>query len=246
MKKKIAVITQPTYLPWLGYFEQIARADVFVFLDNVQYVKRSWMVRNRFLDEQATVTWLTVPIKACPQKTIINDVAISGDEVLFWQKHLQFIAHNYRKAPYFDITYEMLEKLFAAQYSRLAELNIDGIKMIAKLLNLTPVILRASELKVPGKKTELLANICKEVGCGHYYSAYGSKGYMDEEIEYFDRLGISVEYQEWVPPAYKQINTKEFISHLSVIDVIMNIGFIGAQKLISRGNLNDDRNDRSL
>jgi len=231
MTARTAVITQPTYMPWLGYFEQIANADVFVFLDTVQFVARSWHNRNRLKGSDGQHFWLTVPIAAHPQATRLVDIRISADQRQWRLKHLRSIQTHLGSAPYFQDVFPKLEEWITGEYEYLVDLNMAGIRMVSNLLELFPQFVRASELTPEGHKSSLLASLCKQVNANRYYSSAGSKVYMEEENYPFAEAGIEVVYQAWEHPMYVQRGV-DFISHLSVVDALMNIGPQAARSLI--------------
>ena len=228
---KTAVITQPTYLPWLGYFETLARADVLVLLDSVQYVRRYWHSRNRLRDKQGRQFWLTVPVRAHAQKTPIREISIAEHQPEWWVKHLKSIERHLGRAPYFRHVYPAVDRWLRQPHPYLVELNISGIEMIMDLLNVRPQVLRASDLSVKGRRTRLLVDICRTVGADHYYTASGAFSYMQGEEYLFAEANVSVEYQTWCHPEYRQ-NGAGFVSHLSVIDALANIGPEATRRLI--------------
>ena len=223
MSARTAVITQPTYLPWLGYFEQIAKADVFVFLDTVQFLGRSWHSRNRLKGSDGQPFWLTIPVAAHPQTARLIDIRISADQRQWRTKHLRSIQTHLRSAPYFQHIFPKVEEWITGEYEYLVDLNVAGIRMASDLLELFPRFVRASELNPKGHRTSLLVSLCKQVGANRYYSSAGSKVYMEEENYLFAEAGIEVVYQDWQHPVYAQRGV-DFVSHLSVVDALMNIG----------------------
>jgi hypothetical protein len=232
MKTITAVVTQPTYLPWLGYFEQMANADVFVFLDTVQFVTRSWHSRNRLKGSGGAPFWITVPVEAHARDAPLLDIRVSASQPEWAVKHLRSIQTHLGGLPYFDSIYPKLEGWLRVGHEYLVGLNITGIKMISELLELSPMFLRASELDAEGRRTKLLVNICKNIGATQYYSSLGSRAYMEEEMHLFTDAGIDVIYQAWAHPVYPQ-REPGFVSHLSVIDALMNIGPQATKSLIS-------------
>jgi len=229
--KKTVVITQPTYFPWLGYFEQVARSDVLVFLDTVQFERRSWQCRNRLKGVDDEPFWLTVPLMAHSQKTLINEIRVSRDQSGWRRQHLTSIQKSLGTAPYFNSVFPLVTSLINAETEFLADLNISIIKAIAELLGLSRTFMRASELKPDGKRTALLVDISMKLGANVYYSAAGSKIYLEEEKYLFQEAGIDVKYQDWNHPEYLQCSGK-FVSHMSVLDPLMNIGPEGTRALI--------------
>ena len=220
---RTTVITQPTYLPWLGYFEQIARADVFIFLDTVQFVKRSWHSRNRLKGFRDKPFWLTVPVQVKSQRTPLVKVRISPDRPQWRKKNLESIRVHLGKAPYLDSLFPFIEELIETDFELLIDLNIAMIKMFSEILSLKTKFMRASDLRAEGSRNKLLLNLCKLVGTEVYYTAFGSKDYMEKEENIFEENGVEVRYQMWQHPIYQQ-QGKTFVSHLSVVDALMNIG----------------------
>lgn len=229
--KRTVVITQPTYLPWLGYFEQMRRADVFIFLDSVQFERRSWQCRNRIKDERGEPAWLTVPLKHQPRETTIHDILISTDQASWAESHLGGIKTRLGRAPFFAEMWETIQPVLQAPPSHLAELNIALIKAIAGRLGLAPEFRRSSELPVEGRQAELIVNLLKHVGATDYYSAAGSAVYLEAARGLFAEAGIDYTYQTWVHPQYSQ-GGGTFLSHLAVIDAISWVGFRGAASLL--------------
>lgn len=220
---RTVVITQPTYLPWLGYFEQMVRADVFVFLDNVQFVPRSWHCRNRLRGPDGQPFWLSVPVAKHDRETALKDVRISSDQPQWKAKHLQSIRHNLGRTAFFPRLFPDIEAWLGGAWEFLADMNIAGIRMVAGWLGLNPEFRRASELRSEGRNIELLVSICRELGADHYYSSLGSKAYIDNDPEAFARHGIGLEYQHWPHPIYEQ-DGGDFVSHLAALDALCRLG----------------------
>ena len=109
----IVTIHQPQYLPWIGYFDKINQVDAFCFLDNVQFKKNEWQNRNRIKTAQGW-QWLTVPVKHRFPQTI-EEVEIN-DTVNWRRKHLQALATNYKKTPYFDEYIEFFEDVYSNEW----------------------------------------------------------------------------------------------------------------------------------
>jgi len=215
----IVAIHQPQYLPWLGYFDKIDRADVLCLLDNVQYKKNEWQNRNRIKTAQG-VQWMTVPVQfRFPQK--INEVQIS--EKQRWQhKHLQALITNYSKARCFDEVIGFFEDVYQQSWTYLSSLNIHAIKGICKLLNVDKTeICISSQMTLREGPTDRLIDICKHVGGDTYLAGQAGADYMD--LEKFKENNIKVLFQKYAHPAYPQL-FGEFQSHLSIIDLLMNCG----------------------
>lgn len=227
------VVNQPTYLPWLGYFELIARCDRFVVLDTVQ-LARSWQCRNRLKGPSGQPFFVTVPLKRQPLATLIRDALLLPDAD--WrERHLASVQSVLGRAPYFDELFPALERWYASTTSatHLAQVTVSGLRFFCELLGLRPSIVLASELGVGGRRADLLLALCQRLGARRYYSARGSSDYLEPEEERFRQAGIEVVYQTWAHPTYPQ-PWGPFVSHLSVVDALMNIGVAATRALIDR------------
>lgn len=214
---KIAVL-QPSYLPWLGYFDQIASVDTFVFYDDVQYTKNDWRNRNRVKSASGPV-WLTVPV--CGSTSLkINEVRIETGKK--WQeKHRKTLAQLYSKATFFDEVSAMLEPLWTTRYELLVDVSVDSVTLVASYLGLKTKMLLSSSLGVQGDKNERLVAICEKLGATYYYSGAAAREYLD--VELFASRGIEVAFQCYEHPVYGQL-FGDFTPYLSVVDLLMNCG----------------------
>jgi WbqC-like protein len=216
-------ISQPTYLPWLGYFDVIDQVDKFVFLDNVQFEKRSWQQRNRIKGPNGFIL-LTVPVAVkgrFDQK--IDEAAISEPEL--WTKHCRSIEMNYRNARFFSKYWETFCHALATGWrtGRLVDLNIALVRWCMQALGMEKPLIRCSDIASTGKKGELLASTCECLGADSYLSARGSAEYLMAEEGEFTRRGIQVTFQHYEHPRYMQ-QFPPFIPYASVIDLLFNQG----------------------
>ena len=211
---------QPAYLPWLGYFDKIARSDVFVFMDTVQFEKNSFTNRNRIKTDRGPL-WLTVPVKAAGHlSSTMLDVEV--DENQKWrEKHLKSIAQYYRKAPFYGVWFPRLEALYAQADSSLPELCFRHLTFWLEHLGISTRVMRLRDLPVDGKKSDLVLNLCRHFEADHYISGALGRGYLN--LESFSAAAITVEFQDFVHPTYPQLNG-EFLPNLAVVDAVMNIG----------------------
>lgn len=215
----IVGVHQPQYLPWLGYFAKIDRADVFVLLDTVQYKKNEWQNRNRIKTADGR-QWLTVPVTyRFPQR--INEVGVNNRER--WQhKQRQAIASNYRQAPFWDGLAPLMEEILSPNWEMLAPLNIFGVKRLAAILGIDTPLYLASELGTfPEDPDERLIAITKHFGADTYLAGSGGRNYMD--LDRYTRSGIEVIFQEYHHPVYDQL-FGAFEPCLSVVDLLFNHG----------------------
>lgn len=213
-------ILQPSYLPWLGYFDQMARADVFVYLDDVQYTRRDWRNRNRIRTANGWM-WLTVPVLSRGRfEQSIKDTRIDPSPV--WKsKHLAALRHNYARAPFFDHYFNELSAVYGREHAFLAELCYDLNDYLLRALGIEVELRRASEIRVEGKKAERILSLCQAMGADQYLTGDLARDYLDAGA--FERAGIELAYQNYVHPEYRQ-QYSGFVSHLSVLDLLFNVG----------------------
>lgn len=209
---------QPAYLPWLGYFDKIARADVFVYLDTVQFEKNSFINRNRIKTSQGT-QWLTVPVK---MKGHIGSTLLDTqiDDAQPWRtKHLKSIEMNYRKVSYFDARFSALQKLILQPEQLLSKMCWQQLQFWLSELNIKTPVVRSSELPVASRKSDLVLDLCKYLGANHYISGALGRDYLDDDA--FAASGVKVQYQNFKHPVYPQL-WGDFEPYLSVVDYWMN------------------------
>ncbi len=223
-----AVILQSGYMPWLGYFDLINQADVFVFLDDVQWTTGDWRNRNRIRTPQGW-TWLTVPVRfEKPHLEYhIKDVQISTSQN--WQKqHLDALWACYRKTPHFGEVYPLFEKALSTKQKFIVDLNYELIFVICNYLELKKTrFLFSQKMNTPGElsKDERLLAIFDEIGgVTTYISGPAAKSYLQENK--FQEMGIKVQWHDYDHPYYNQ-NTwgsNMFIPYLSIVDLLFNHG----------------------
>jgi len=214
-------ILQPTYLPWMGYFEMIESSDIYIVLDHVQFEKQSWQQRNKIKTSHG---WqlLTVPvIKDSGREIKIKDVRIDNSSE--WAaKHWRAITLNYSKAEFFKDYSIEIGNIYESRCEKLVNLNTSLILLIAKLMGLNKKIIYSSQLSVPGSRVEKLIGLCKQVNADTYLSPAGSAEYIEEKNIFPDN-GIRLEYHNFNFPVYRQLYG-DFISHLSALDLLFNEG----------------------
>lgn len=213
----IAVL-QPSYLPWLGFFEQMMHVDTFVVYDDAQYTKNDWRNRNRLKTKDGFL-WLTIPVKSSVSLQI-REIRIDGSK-LWQEKHRKTIAQLYSKAHYFEEVSAVFEPLWNQHYEFLLDTVMDSIYIITNYLNIETKLIFSSEINASGDKNEKLVNICKTLGASQYYSGLSAQNYLDNEL--FCENGIEVAFQHYEHPVYPQMHG-DFVSHLSVVDLLFNCG----------------------
>jgi hypothetical protein len=219
-KSMRVTILQPSYLPWLGFFEQMCRSDQFVLYDDVQFTRRDWRNRNRVRVLEGSV-WLTVPViqKNKYEQSLLETKI---DNSTSWKrKHLETIRCHYSKTPFFDLHFPWCEKIFNSEWNFLLDLSLETIQYLKGALKINTPLLRSSELGEPGNKTEKLVSICKQLGATQYLSGESARNYISEKD--FSDQGIELVYQEYQHPEYPQ-RYEGFVPFLSTIDLLFNCG----------------------
>jgi hypothetical protein len=231
----ILFVHQPEYIPWLGFFDKLARCDTFVIYDNAQFEHGGYQNRNRIRTPQGW-KWLTVPIiHNHPQ--MIKDVRISGDQ---WSKeHTRIIAHNYEKAPYFKEYFPLIEEALNSNHELLIGLNLHLIKLFAEILGIKAKMVRSSEFPYGGQeKNEKLVSMCKFLGAETYLSGSGGKSYVDENT--FFNASIRLQWHSYIHPVYNQ-KFEGFQSYMSIVDLLFNVG-PQSKEIILKGGVISEKN----
>lgn len=225
---RTAAIMQPTYLPYLGYFHLIAASDVFVFLDDVQFARRSWQQRNRIWGAAGEVM-LSVPVQKTDRDAAISEIQLADAEP--WrEKHLNSMRHTYAKRPFFAEGMGFLEAEFAKPATKLADLNCGLIEAAAGKLGLEREFVRASTLGAPGHRSDHLLAICRAVNATDYLSPMGSHDYMEDD-GVFGAANFPARFQGFVEIPYDQ-GHQPFTPYMAFIDAVMNLGWAGTAALI--------------
>lgn len=225
----IVSIHQPQFLPYLGFFHKVAHSDLFVHLDDVQFLERGFNHRN-LIKMQTGKQWLTVPVVQQRGQNIDQVVLDTGSN---WRrKHWAALESNYRPAKFFKELAPGLKKiLLEGTQTRLLDLDLDLMQWAFDVLELRVPMRRSSELNVTGTQTERLISICRTVGADVYLSGPGGRQYMD--LALFDAARIEVRFQEFHVPSYPQPFMQHgFIANLSVVDALFGCGR-GARELIA-------------
>lgn len=209
---------QPAYLPWLGYFEKIARSDVFVYLDTVQFEKNSFINRNQIKTPQGAM-WLTIPVKTKGHTSSSLRTTEIDDTQPWRTKHLKSIEMNYRKAPRFEECFPKIETLIRMPERNLANYCFYQLQFWLKELAIETHLVRSSELSIVSAKSELVLDLCQHFSADHYFSGTLGRDYLIEDD--FKQAHISVEYQKFEPFIYPQL-WGDFVPYLSILDFYMN------------------------
>lgn len=229
MNDKVVVIHQPDFMPYLGFFDRLIKADIYVVFDNVQYVRssRGWTSRDK-IKTQKGEQWISIKTKKAARDTKIQDIYLSEDDS--WkQDHLNLFKENYRKCKYYNEIIPYIRKLYEYECERMMDFNMESIKMLMLLFDINIDIIYASRLNVSGKSNALIIDIMKKLNCHKYLSGVGAHDYYVPEL--YNEAGITVMWQDFSQPVYPQ-QFGEFIPYLSSIDMLFNCGIDQSRKIL--------------
>lgn len=185
MSKRIAIM-QPYFIPYAGYFRLFAAVDMFVVYDCVQFPRRGWVHRNQLPTAQGTPDWLTLPIKKCPQSTLIKDLAFADDAQGLWETQCG-------RFPLFTQDNDIARKLRIISGTPL-EFIEQSLKDICATLGIERPVMRSSSLNIHPqlKAQERIIAIAQACGATHYVNAPGGRELYEPEA--FARTGITLEF----------------------------------------------------
>lgn len=214
------VINQSNYIPWKGYFDLINDADLFIFLDDVQYTKNDWRNRNRIKSPNG-LHWLTIPIGS-PTSKRIDEVALPLTD---WrEKHWRSVVCAYSRTPFFSQYAAWLrETYFDLKHTTLSELNQYLIRTIAlQFLGINTEFTNSREISGHGTKTDRILALLKGVGAKTYISGPAGKNYL-EEAKFLEN-GIKLIWKDYSAyPQYDQFQPP-FEHAVSILDMIFHLG----------------------
>lgn len=232
MSERVVAIHQPNFLPWLGYFAKIAKADVFVFLDDAQFPKKggTWINRVKILDKGAA-HWVTAPVdRAYSGTRAICHMQFSNGQN--WRdKTISALTTAYGRSPFFNELMPHIEPLVRNEDEGIAEHNINAVRALVELIGLNePEFVRSSHLNCDSFGTDRLIDITKKNQGSIYLCGNGADGYQDDAL--FSKMGIKLRYNNFLCEPYQQVRTQGFVPRLSVIDALFHVGPAGVQALL--------------
>ena len=239
----LVAIHQPNYLPWLGYLDRMAKADLFVVLDHVQFERRNYQNRTQILLE-GDARWLTVPVVQLSQKERIIEKAVDNSEQGSRQwgpNHFKTLRYAYRKSPYFEVYAPRLQEILEARWDRLVDLNMATLEFLREAYDIRTPLRLSSEMKPEGARSELLLNICRQVSPDSTFlgGLGGSRRYLDKDA--FANAGVGVQWQELQHPIYPQCHAGPFVPGLTSLDLLFNMGPEAREILHRIGEIRDER-----
>jgi hypothetical protein len=216
--RKIAV-SQSNYVPWKGYFDLIAKADVFVLYDEVQYTKNDWRNRNLIKSSEGT-QWLTIPVRHASLSQRICDTNITS--INWGKKHVGSLVANYSKATYFKEYKDQLFDLYSYTGTSLSHINAQFIREICQILAIKTEIIDSRDLELKGDRNERLIDACQKLGGNHYISSPAAQSYLNRPL--FKEAKIKVEWMDNEGyMEYSQLGD-QFVHGVTVLDLLFNMG----------------------
>jgi len=215
-------IHQPNFMPWLGYFYKIWQSDVFIFLDDVQFIKTGSSYTNRVsINIHGQNQYITIPIKRGSGVQNINQTNFLNEK---WKKKLiTTLQSNYAKSPYFNENRELIFALINFEADNLADYNMHFIEKISEKMNFNTTFVKSSKFQVHTKSTQRLIELINNVNGKVYLSGAGGDEYQEHNV--YENEKIEVRYNKMPTFEYPQPKGELFIEGLSIIDAIFNVGF---------------------
>jgi hypothetical protein len=226
MMKSIAIM-QPYFFPYIGYWQLIHAVDCFVIYDDVNYINRGWINRNRILIN-GTPTYITVPLHQSSQNKKISDTFLQPS--FEWRnKLLKMIKNTYQKHPYFADVFVVIEKIICYQTDNVADFLAHQLQILSIFMDIKTEFILSSRCygnnSLSGQ--ERIIDICKRERADVYINAIGGQTLYNSQE--FANANINLNFIEMYPLPYKQKSDK-FIPYLSIIDALMGIGSIGIKE----------------
>lgn len=204
-------------MPYIGYFQLMKAVDKYVVYDDVNYIKGGWANRNHILIN-GEKEMFTVTLQKASQNKLFNEIVIGDD----FKKLMKTLQMNYSRAINFDQTMVLMERIISFPNKQLAVFIANSFREILSYLSVETEILMSSEIpkdnSLRGK--DKIIQICEILSADTYYNAVGGKNLYDQEE--FREHGITLNFVDSLPQVYSQLHTREFVSGLSMVDVLMN------------------------
>ncbi len=231
----IVSIMQPAYLPWLGYFDRIARSQTHIVLDHVLIDKNSktkFANRNKIRTREGWI-WLTVPLQSSGRSSELFLNRIEIDNSSQWMsKHWRALQLNYSRAPFFTDHAPYLEYMYSQEWRLLSDLLHGVTRYLLEALGIKTTLLYSSDLGVTSQKDQLILDLCRTIGATQYISGPFGRDYLQEE--HFAAAGIELLYHDYQHPVYKQV-FQGFEPYMSTIDLLLNHGPASLDILMHHG-----------
>ncbi|AEI47999.1 WbqC family protein [Runella slithyformis] len=211
-------IMQPYFLPYIGYLQLLNGVDKFVLYDDVNYINKGWINRNRILINGREYLF-TIPLKDASQNKLINEIYLSSD--LKWRgKLLKTLEQAYKKAPFYATALAVTEKIVNLDAEKLSDWIADSFRVLVDYLDIQTQIISSSSIyqNTHLKAQERILDICRQEKTEHYINPIGGRELYDKTV--FEQNGIQLHFIKSQPIVYPQFKN-EFVPWLSIVDIMM-------------------------
>ena len=237
-------VMQPYIFPYLGYYQLVSAVDSFVFFDDVNFIMKGWINRNRILQQSESYRF-TIPLNKASQNRMINEIEIADYSI--WRKDfLKLIEFNYKKAPFYMFIQKWVHDfLYSKDYRLIGELASDSVRNISAFLELPTQFLFSSQLKYQDDEIQngqdKVIRICDLLGANKYINPQNGAEIYDYDA--FDHKGISLNFIRMDEIIYNQMGKEKFEGSLSIIDVLMFNDIERVRELLSCYTLINKKTD---
>jgi WbqC-like protein family len=216
--KKVAIM-QPYFLPYIGYFQLINAVDEFIVYDNIQFSKKGWFHRNRFLQNDSD-DYFTLPLKKDSDYLDVNQRLLSDTWPTEREKTLRKFKENYRKAPFFESVFPKIEGIYNFEERNLFDFVLNSLKTVCKMLDIqTPFVVSSQIAMDHSLKGEAkVMALCRAVGATQYINPIGGLDLYERNV--FENQGLDLSFIKARPIVYPQFNNN-FVPWLSILDLLM-------------------------
>lgn len=210
-------IMQPYFLPYIGYWQLLNEVDKYVIYDDVNFIKRGWINRNRILVNNK-ITYFNLPMIGASSSKLINQIRVNNDFKIM-NKKLKTIERAYKKSPYFNEVYPIIKEILLYDDDNIALFIKNSMKIICEYLNIKTDIILSSDLKKDNtlRGQDKVLAICKILNASEYYNAIG--GMELYSFDDFNKEGIQLKFLKSSLIKYKQFETS--VENLSILDMLM-------------------------
>jgi hypothetical protein len=235
-KRHLVTAHQANYLPYLGFFEKISISDLFVLVDDTQFVKRGpfgWIHRNRILGPNGP-QWLTIPVETHDKyDQLISEVKISQNTP--WRrKHLKSIEVAYRKSPFYSELFPEIQDIYEREWQDLLSISSEMINWVLKVLKIETPQMRSSSLSLQGKSSDYVLELAQKTNATHYLSGMHGREYLD--LEKFKEAKMELVFQDFKCEPYLQGKREQFTPYLSTLDALFSVGPESTRELLVKGS----------
>lgn len=234
---------QPTFNPWIGYFDLIDYVDTFVFLDTVQLNQQSWQTRNKLkISEKEYLFSLPIQKSSSKSELLIKDALLDFRKYDFKTKLIKTLEQNYKKSSFFTQVHPFLYELLFFETPYLSEYNCNIIQKIALKIGINTKIILLSQTPYQqmSKKGDLVLDVCKFFQTNSYVSPSSAKDYLEPLMQKFSDDGVDIAYQSYQHPTYNQLGS-QFIPFIGIFDLLYNEGFEKSLEIIKSGRKYENR-----